>query len=75
MVSCFTTSSTVMLDFFRAGVSATIFEVLFISYKLPIVPGLYPRQFISIRQSFSHSLAKYFLASVKNKYVLSLFSF
>ena len=43
MVPCFTTSSTVMLDFFRAGVSATIFEVLFISYKLPIVPGLYPR--------------------------------
>ena len=41
MVPCFTTSSTVMIDVFLTGVSTTMFEVLFISYKLLIVPGLF----------------------------------
>ena len=43
MVSCFTTSYTVMLDAFPTDVSTTIFEILFISYKFLIVIGLYPR--------------------------------
>ena len=50
-----------------------LYNVLFVSYKFLIVLGLYPRLYISIRQSSSHSLSKYFLASAKNKYVL--FSF
>ena len=45
----------------------------YIMYKLLIVPGLYPRLYISIRQSFSHSLSKHFLASAKNIYVLFLY--
>ena len=62
-----------MLDYSPTGVSTTMFEVLFISYKLLVVPGLYPRLCISIRQSFSYSLSKHFLASAKNKYVLFLY--
>ena len=72
MVPCFTTSYTVMLDVSPTGVSTTMFEVLFISYKLLIVPGLYPRLYIYIRNSFSHSLSKHFLESAKNKYLLFL---
>ena len=47
----------------------------YIMYKLLIVPGLYPRLYISIRQSFSHSFSKHFLASAKNIYVLFLHCF
>ena len=72
-VPCFTTSSTVMLDVFPTGVSTTMFEVLFISYKLLIALRLYPRFYISIRQSFSNSLSKHFLTSAKNIYVLFLY--
>ena len=73
MVPYFTTFSTVMFDVFPTGVSTTMFEVLFISYKLLIVPGLYPRLYIYIRQSFSHRLSKHFVATAKNKYVLFLY--
>ena len=65
MVPCFTISSTVMFDVFPTEVSTKIFEILFISYKLIIVPGLYTRYDISIRQSFSHSLSKHFLTFAK----------
>ena len=59
-----------MVDVFPTSVSTAIFEVLFISHKHLIVPGLYSRSNISIAQSFSHNLSKYLLASAKNKYVL-----
>ena len=39
VVPFFTTSSSFMLDVFSTGVSTAMFEVLFISYKLLIVPG------------------------------------
>ena len=42
MVICFTTF-TVIFDVFPTGVSTAMIEVLFISYKLLIVPGLYSR--------------------------------
>ena len=43
MVPCFGSSSTVMLDTFPTGMTNIISEVLFISYKLLIAPGLHPR--------------------------------
>ena len=41
-------------------VSTAMFDVLFISYKILIVPGLYTRLYNSIRQSFSYSLSNHF---------------
>ena len=38
MVLCYTTS-TIILNVFATGVSTTIFEFLFITYKLLLVPG------------------------------------
>ena len=43
MVPYFITFSTVMLDVFPTGVLTAIFEVLFILYKIIIVPELYRR--------------------------------
>ena len=55
--------SLLLLQFclmFLLLVSTAMFDVLFISYKLLIVPGLYTRLYNFIRQSFNYSLSNHF---------------
>ena len=72
MVSCFTTSSTVMLDVFLNGQSTKIFEVLFIPYKLLTVPVKLHQEGVHSERELVYKIKKHLIMPVFKSIFLNL---